>query len=354
MSRPPLKDVANLAGVSEPTVSRVLNGRAGVAEATRRRVVAALEGLGYGVPEAPRRMPRNAVGIISGEITNPVFPALTHEVSARLARHGIVSTIGVAATDTGTEEQYVEEFRRVDVDGIVFIAGRHSETGGDLGTYRRFADEQMPFVLVNGADTGLDVPHVWADEAIAARRAVEHLASLGHERIGCVLGSGRYVTTSRFIDGFTAALAGADLERRADDVVGTSFTLEGGRAGAHRLLGQGITGILCANDLMALGAIQAVERSGRTVPADVSVIGYDGTDMTATTSPPLTTLRQPFADMGDIIADALVSEIDGTCRFRDRYVFEPELVVRGSTGPPRTGSDPRLEHALRDKKATAH
>ncbi len=333
MNRPPLREVARRAGVSEPTVSRVLNGRTGVASATRHRVVEALESLGFTEVPEPGSPRRGAVGVICGELTNPVFPAIAHTIIERLARHDLVATLGVATTDLFGEERYVEEFLAVGVDGIVFVAGRHAELPADLQLYRDLVDREIPIVLVNGGETALPVPHVWSDEGIAAQRGVEHLSALGHTRIGCVLGSRRYRPTHRFIEGYERAMGALGLE--LIPIVETAFTLEGGRAGARRLLSDDVTGLICANDLMAMGAVAAARTSGRSVPADVSVIGYDGTDSFATTDPPLTTLRQPFADMGDMVAEALRSEIIGARRFRDHYVFAPELVARASTGAAR-------------------
>lgn len=318
--------------MSEPTVSRVLNGRHGVAERTRARVIQALSELGYTDVPSPGRVSRGAVGIISGELTNPVFSELTQRISERLARHDIVTSIGVASTDLLAEERYVEEFVNVGVDGLIFLTGRHAEFEGDLGIYERLVAQAMPFVLVNGSRTGLPVPHIVSDEEMAAGRAVDHLVSLGHRRIGCVLGTRRYVSAHRFEEGYDRALARHEIQRPDVAMVETAFTFEGGRAGATRLLSNGLTALICGNDLMALGAVQAARSLSLAIPGEVSVVGYDGTDFTATTEPPLTTLRQPFGDMGEMVADAMVSEINGTHRYRDTYLFVAELLARRSTG----------------------
>ncbi len=330
--RPPLRDVARRAKVSEPTVSRVLNGREGVAPATRDRVLAALTEFGYTAVPKPAKTRRGAVGIVSAELTNPVFPLLVHEVVERLARHGVVATVGVAATGLASEERYVEEFGESGVDGIVFIAGRHAEQGADLTSYERLIDKGIPIVLVNGGPVPLPVPQIRCDETQAAQRAMEHLIALGHRRIGCVLGPTRYLATARFITGYERAAARAALDVSADTIAHSVFTYEGGRAGATRLLDQDVTAMICGNDLMALGAIGACRARGLVVPADVSIVGYDGTDFTATADPPLTTMRQPFTDMGELVADALVAQIEGSNRYLDTYVFSPELLARSTTG----------------------
>lgn len=326
MNRPPLKDVAALAGVSEPTVSRVLNGRIGVAESTRHRVIAALETLGYrDVPE-PRAVRRNVVGIICGDFLNPVFATFVHHISTDLGRKGYLTTVAVTDRDLVTEERCIAELVDTSVDGAIFIGGRHAEVDGDLTHYCDLAASGFASVFVNGHDTGIHAPHVRCDEQAAARRAVDHLIGLGHTAIGCILGSSRFIPTRRFVDGYRQALGAAGIDEPDEAIVETAFTLEGGRAGATRLIERGITAVIAGNDLMALGASLAAAAHG-----PLAIIGYDGTDMTAFTSPALTTVRQPFEDMSQLISDAIVSEIDGSHRFRDHYVFEPQLMVRESS-----------------------
>jgi LacI family transcriptional regulator, repressor for deo operon, udp, cdd, tsx, nupC, and nupG len=332
MIRPPLKDVASLAGVSEPTVSRVLNGRLGVAPTTRARVIAALSQLGFdGVPE-PRSERRDTVGIVCGDFLNPVFPAFTHHISFELGRRGYLTTIAVTDRDLVPEERCVTELTGYGVDGIVFLGGRHAELDGRLDHYRELSANGMPVVLVNGIATDLPVPHVRCDEGAGARKAVTHLIRLGHRRIGCVLGAARFIPTVRFIEGYHDTLTAHGIDEPEGAIVDAPFTLEGGRAATRRLLERGFTAMICGNDLMALGAVLAAAsfEGGRR---DVSVVGYDGTEFTTHTSPPLTTLRQPFEDMSRLVCDAIMSEIDGTNRFRDHFVFEPQLLARESTHP---------------------
>lgn len=327
--RPPLKDVAALSGVSEPTVSRVLNGREGVAEPTRQRVVAALAELGYTEIPEPQPTRRHVVGLVCGEFTNPVFATFVHHISTALGRTGHLTMVAVTDRAATSEQRCIDELERAGVDGIIFIGGRHSEVDGDRTPYHRLFAAGRPMAFVNGAPTGIASPHIWCDEQAGARKAVNHLISLGHRSIGCLLGSPRYVPTERFIAGYRSEMAAHGLSEPDGAIVDATFTLEGGRAGATRLLDRGITAMIAGNDLMALGAILA-SRSHPTA-GRVSVIGYDGTEFTAFTDPPLTTLRQPFADMAELVADAIVAEIDGSHRFRDRFMFEPHLVVRDST-----------------------
>lgn len=323
-----------LAGVSEPTVSRVLNGRLGVAAATRQRVIAALGQLGFDRVPEPRPARRNAIGIVCGEFLNPVFPTFVHHISFELSRRGYLTMIAVTDRDLVPEERCITELVDANADGIIFIGGHHAETDGRLDHYRDLFEGGTPVVLVNGTATDLPVPHVRCDEEAGARKAVTHLIRLGHRTIGCLLGAQRYIPTKRFIDGYRATLAAHGIAELAGAIVDAPFTLEGGRAGATRLLERGCTAMICGNDLMALGAVLAASSAG-TSHTDVSVVGYDGTEFTTHTHPPLTTLRQPFEDMARLVCDAIISEIEGTNRFRDHFVFEPQLLSRESTHPPR-------------------
>lgn len=332
MVRPRLRDIAALANVSEPTVSRVLNGRPGVADPTRDRVVDALNQLGYhSHPPKATATRRGVVGIVCGEFSNPVFATWVHHIADRLGRSRLLATVAVTDPTLNPEERCVDELLESRVDGIIFIGGRHAELDGDLNHYQRLVDNGVPMVLVNGRETGLPVPHIRCDEALAAEKAVSHLVQLGHETIGLLLGGGDYIPTHRFKEGYARTLASAGLQPPDGAVAETFFTLEAGGAGARRLIANGVTAVLAGNDLMALGAIKAARSAGLCVPTEFSVIGYDGTDFTGFTNPALTTLRQPFEDMSELISEAIRSGIDGTNRFNDSYVFSPVLVARDST-----------------------
>jgi DNA-binding LacI/PurR family transcriptional regulator len=191
----------------------------------------------------------------------------------------------------------------------------------------------MPVVMVNAGVDGLGFPHISTDDAVAVEQAYGHLRSLGHERIGLVLGPEDHVPSRRKLSA-VARFAGWT----ADDewlVERTSFSMESARLAATRLIERGVTGMICASDVLALGSIRAARRLGRDVPRDVSVVGYDDSALMTCTDPPLTTVRQPIEMMGQAAVDLLVNQIEGSGVRPDELLFEPELVVRGSTGPVR-------------------
>ncbi|WP_229734419.1 LacI family DNA-binding transcriptional regulator [Cellulomonas carbonis] len=337
-----LKDLAEQAGVSTATVSRVLNGKAGVSSQTRKSVLAALDVLGYDRPEKLRTRSEGLVGLIVPELTNPVFPALAQSIENSLAERGFTPLLCTQSPGGTTEDEYVEMLIEHGVDGIVFVSGRHADTSASDDRYQRLRSRGLPIVLVNGFAEGVDAPAVSVDDTVAVELAWRHLVSLGHERIGLAIGPDRYIPARRKLAAFTAALRrrdpGADV---AEHVVTTLFTVEGGQAAGGELIDSGHTAIICASDLMALGAIRAARSRGLAVPEDVSVVGFDDSPLIAFTDPPLSTVRQPVTGMGEAAVSALVSEISGTRVPRTELLFHPELIVRGSTGVARPYAERR-------------
>ena len=254
--RPRLRDVAERAGVSEATVSRVVNARPGVAERTRRDVLAAIDALGYeptGIPPAPSSRP--LAGIIVPELDNPVFPTFAMAIEARLARHGFTSVIGSATIEGTHETEFLATLTDRGAAGVVIVSGLNADTTGEHGHYRDLVEGGTALVLVNGPVEGLDVPCVCADDVAAAALGVRHLVDLGHERIGFAAGPLRYVPSQRKLDGYRRGVEAAGLQADDDLVVETVYSVEGGQVAMTRLLERGATGVLAGSDLMAIGAM---------------------------------------------------------------------------------------------------
>jgi DNA-binding LacI/PurR family transcriptional regulator len=217
------------------------------------------------------------------------------------------------------------------VSGVVFAGGHFAEQAAPHDHYRLLRSRGVPVVLINAAIDDLDFPCVSTDDVTAAGQAYTHLASLGHQRIGLVVGPEDHVPSRRKIAGFTGRSAGSALVEHA------LFSLEGGQAATTRLLRHGVTGVICGSDVLALGAVRAIRRAGLSVPGDVSVVGYDDSAFMNCTDPPLTTVRQPIESMGKAAVALLVNQIENMAVYPEELLFEPELVVRGSTGRPGQG-----------------
>ncbi|MEV1018792.1 LacI family DNA-binding transcriptional regulator [Streptomyces sp. NPDC050264] len=330
-----LADIAAQAGVSEATVSRVLNGKPGVAAATRQSVLAALDVLGYERPVRLRRHSAGLVGLITPELENPIFPALAQVVVQALTRQGYTPVLATQTPGGSTEDELTEMLVDRGVSGIIYVSGLHADTTADTRRYERLRGQGVPFVLVDGFSSAVAAPFISPDDRAAARLAVTHLVSLGHTRIGLALGPRRFVPVQRKIEGFVRAmkelLALAPDEVEHDLVQHSLYTLEGGQAAAAALLDRGCTAVICASDMMALGAVRAVRERGLDVPTDVSVVGFDDSPLIAFTDPPLTTIRKPVHAMGQAAVNTLLEEVGGTPAPHSEFVFMPELVVRGST-----------------------
>jgi DNA-binding LacI/PurR family transcriptional regulator len=275
------------------------------------------------------------VGLIVPELQNPIFPALAEVVGGALAQRGFNA---VLCTRTGSmsEAEYVDMLLDRQVSGMVFAGGQYAEADAPHEHYLRLLKRRLPVVLVNAAADHLDFPRVSTDDAVATEQAHGHLVSLGHERIGMILGPSDHMPSLRKLAAYEAA---THRQNGASPLVErTMFSLEGGQAAASRLIRAGATGIVCASDPLALGAIRAVRRAGLRVPTDVSVVGFDDSAFMNCTDPPLTTVRQPIEAIGRSAVAMLTGQMEGSAVPVEELIFEPELVVRGSTGPaPSTG-----------------
>lgn len=337
--RPKLAEVAELAEVSEATVSRVLNGRPGVAETTRRRVLDVVGDLGY--RDVPTRAGTSAVvGIVTPELENPVFALFAQYLQTHLANRGMLPVVCSSTSETVNEQDYLDHFLSSHAAGAIVVNGRYAQPEVGYDPFLAIRDRGLPLVLINGIHGPSPLPAVAVDLKAAAAAAVRHLVTLGHQKIGMVIGPIRYSTSLDMIEGFRRA-AGR-LGVRSDETVisETVFTFEGGQAGSAQLLEAGATGIIAANDLMAAGVISAIRTRGRIVPDDVSVIGFDGTPVMSYPSLRLTTMRQPVDRMAAAATALLSDAIDGN-GFSQTQVFAPELVVGRSTGPVVSAVTPR-------------
>jgi DNA-binding LacI/PurR family transcriptional regulator len=338
-----LAEVARKVGVSEATVSRVLNGKPGVSDSTRRAVLTALDVLGYERPTLLRGVRARLVGLVMPELQNPIFPALAEVVGGALVQLGFTPVLCTRTAGGLTEAEYVTMLLDQQVSGVVFCGGLSVEE------YRQLLGRGVPVVLLNaavdyagfaqerqGPGHGPMVlfPQVSSDDAAAVEQAFEHLVVLGHRRIALMVGPAHHTPSRRKVAAFTRLVARAGLD--APGRIGHAlFSFEGGHAVAGELVEAGATALICGSDILALGAVRAARRAGFTVPGDVSVVGFDDSALMNYTDPPLTTLRQPIESMARAAVTLLVNQIDGNAPTPKELLHEPELVVRGSTGPHR-------------------
>ncbi|WP_299451152.1 LacI family DNA-binding transcriptional regulator [uncultured Serinicoccus sp.] len=337
-SRGRLADLAAYAGVSEATVSRVLNDKPGVAVATRQAVLTAVDVLGY---ERPSKLSRNSaglVGLITPELTNPVFPMFAQSIETQMAAAGFTPVLCTQTPGGVHEDEYVQMLLDRGVSAIVFVSGYHADSRAAIDRYTALRERGLPIALVNGYREGIDATFISHDDHASMRLAVRHLRDLGHTRIGFATGPARYVPVQRRIEGFRAAMAdldgsdGVDLDEL---ICTTLFSVEGGAAAGRQLIEAGATGIVCGSDVMALGVMRAAQQLGLSVPEDLSVVGGDDVPFMTFVDPPLTTVRMDVMGMAEAAVTAVLEEIAGEPVDRREYLFDPELILRESTGPVR-------------------
>ncbi len=334
---PNIRDVARLAGVSHQTVSRALNDSPNVRAATRDRVLAAIEQLGYRPNEAARALSTKRsrlIGVLStqGQHYGPSKSVQAIETAAREAGYRL-TTSNIAAVDADAIRAGLDALVAQSVEAIVVVAPqvRTVEAIRDLSI-------AVPFVTLEA--TGLDPLHgLSVDQVGGARLAVRHLVELGHERIAHLAGPLDWIEARARVAGFEAELAASELG--AGTVLEGDWTADAGYRLGRELLSvrreDAPTAVFAANDQLALGVLHAASQLGLRVPHDLSVVGFDDMPEAAHFQPPLTTVRQDFTEIGRRAMARLVSALGGEDAPADALIL-PELIVRESTAPPRTGS----------------
>uniref|UniRef100_UPI0036F32858 substrate-binding domain-containing protein n=1 Tax=Fodinicola feengrottensis TaxID=435914 RepID=UPI0036F32858 len=293
-------------------------------------MLTALDVLGYERPTQLRGERAKLVGLVVPELQNPIFPAFADVMGNALAQRGFTPVLCTGTAGGVSEADHVDLLLQQHVSGVVFAGGLYTQACAPHQHYRTLLDRRLPTVLVNAAVDGLDFPRVSCDDAVAAEQALGHLLALGHRRVGLLLGPPDHVPSQRKLAAFRERTAEAGIPALVEHAM---FSLEGGQAAATRLLRSGVTAVICASDPLALGAIRAVRRAGMRCPTGVSVIGYDDSSLMTCVDPPLTTIRQPIEAMGYAAVELLATQLAGGHVPTEELLYEPELVVRGSTAP---------------------
>ncbi len=330
-----LRDVADRAGVSVATASRVVSGSAAVRPATRDRVERAVRDLLY-VPPG-RVEPSGAIGLLVPEFGNPVFAALAQAMETRATAAGFATILCNTAGSAERELDYVHMLLERRVEGMVFICSEITDVRGEHLHYVKLLEQGARLVFVNGASESLPVTSVGVDERASGRIATEHLLELGHRRVGFVAGDAVARATREKARGREDALAAAGVDTPPNGFH-DGFTVEGGRRALGAMLdstdGERPTGVICSNDLMAIGAMQEALARGLSVPGDLSIVGFDGIEAATWTQPALTTVEQPIGEIAETAVEALRALVDDPEQKLPTYVFRPQLRVGGTTAPP--------------------
>jgi LacI family transcriptional regulator len=332
-----IRDVARLSGVSPMTVSRVINESERVSPDTRRRVEAAIAELGYVPSRLARGLSRQRTGtiaVIVPDVANPFFTLIVR-AAEEVARRGDYRVILCdTRADLTVERDVIGEMIAHRVEGIV-IAPVSDRSSGHL---RRLARFGLPFVLIDRTVAGVDADAVLGDSVGGARELVEHLVSLGHRRIGLVVESDEVSTARDRRAGYEAALTAAGIPLDPELVAHATVEPRGGFEGMRRLLDleRPPTAVFTVNNLVAVGAIEAVRASGLEVPDDVALVCFDDIEYASRLYPFLTAMEQPAETFGTLGAQLLLERIEGRGPERARVVVLPgTFTVRKSCGASR-------------------
>jgi LacI family transcriptional regulator len=321
-------DVARLAGVSQPTVSRALRGDPRVAEKTRQKVLLAAADLGYVTSELGRSLATRSTRQIAmvADLRNALYPALVEPLHDRFAEHGLrMVLLAERGDDRATYERVLDR----SVDGVVLTT---TSIGSSLS--KGLLDRRLPFVELNRLSGLRKVDGVTADNRGGAADVARLLLSRGHSRIAAVFGSNQASTSRDREAGFRAALGEAGVDLPESRVAHGGFGYEDGERGFAEVTASRHrpTAVFCFGDLVAVGALNQARRSGLSVPRDVAIVGFDDIAMAAWPCFDLTTARADLSGMAMAAADVLVRRLGGDESPARTQVFPTELVLRGTHG----------------------
>ncbi len=329
-----MKDVARRAGVSLGTVSNVLNHPDRVAPGSLRKVQAAIDDLGFIRNESARQLRAGSSRVVAYlvlDLRNPFFADVASGAEEVIAKDDLALLLCNSNEDVGRERSYVTLLEQQRIRGLLITPVDGERTGAHWLRKRG-----TPVVYVDRIVDDVEGCSVSVDDHLGGSLAVAHLLELGHTRIAYVGGPADLAQVSDRRAGAHAAIAARGLPPESLVEIEThALTTAAGRLAGQRLLGlpapERPTAAFCANDLVALGLLQQIISTGRSVPKDLAIVGYDDIEFAAAAAVPLTSVRQPRRRMGRRAARLLLDESNNPDHVHERVVLKPELIVRRST-----------------------
>jgi len=327
-----MKDVAKEAGVSYTTVSHVINGTRFVKPETEKRVQDALEKLDYrpnSVARSLRIGSTKTIGLIVPDASNLFFAEISRKIEDLGFKLGYSVILGNSDNDSKKQTNYINTLIAKQVDGVIFIA-----TGGDVEVLESLHKNNIPVVIADR-----DVPLEFADVVLldnetAGYEATKHLLDLGHKCIACITGPNYLSSSSKRVIGYKRALKEFGIPVNPELVRSSNFRFDGGMSTMTDLLESDCkpTAVFVLNDMMAIGAMAAIRKAGMSIPEDFSIVGFDDIELSSITTPPLTTIAQPFDNLAKQTIELLVGRIQGDCGDdHKRIILSAELIEREST-----------------------
>jgi DNA-binding LacI/PurR family transcriptional regulator len=326
-----MKEVANLAGVSISTVSRVINENIPVDESTKKRVLDAIDQLNYKpnlLAKGLRVKSGNLIGFIVPEISLHPFVNLINSIEEYVVSKEFNLIIANTKNDPNVEEMQIDRLIRRNVDGVVIT--RVSDESRVIDIIDR---SNIPFVVVDRELEMQESLSVVLDNYKAGRLAARHLLELGHREFACITGPLKIKLCRERLKGFENTLAENDIEFSKERIFEGNFKFNSGIKGMEHFLMHHvpITALWAQNDLMAVGCLKALHHKGIRVPEDISLMGMDDLEIARMITPTLTTIKQPFKQMSKDAVDMLLRKKSGQEVKPTKIVLQPQLIKRGST-----------------------
>jgi DNA-binding LacI/PurR family transcriptional regulator len=333
-----MKDVARLAGVSISTVSRVINGSLPVVEETRVKVEKAIRQIDFKpnlVARGLRMKSAKLIGIVVPELQHETFTSFIKFAEESAEAQGYNLVIGSTNTNPDTEERFIDNLIRRNIDGIIF-----SRVSDKSRVLRLIERTKIPAVIIDRSLEREDIPSVVMNNYGAGVMAAEHMLSLGHRRFACITGPIDIAINRERLSGFRERLVKGGGRLDESCVFEGNFKFESGGRGVDCLLdcGADFTALWAQNDYMAIGAMNRLIARGRLVPGDVSLMGLDNIEHSWMIKPALTTIAQPFKEMCARAVDLIIRMSRKESVDHTRIVLDPELVVRETTAAPRNSA----------------
>lgn len=337
MAKVTIKDVALKAGVSTTTVSHVLNNSRYVEPKTKEKVLEAVKTLDFKINNAARSLragKSNTIGLIIPDASNLYFAEYARKIEDFGFKAGYSVIICNSDNEKEKEKAYIDTLVSKQVDGVVFISA-----GGYSENIQVFKEKNIPVVFADRDVHSEFADVVLLDNEQGAFDATSYLIKNGHTIIGCITGPNYLSSSEQRFRGFVRALNDLNVSFFPDLVTSGKFTISSGFTSFEILYQKKLkpTAIFVFNDMMAIGAINNAISKGLSIPKDISIIGFDNIELSATIRPSLTTIEQPIETMAQAVIDLLIERIQAENKFFDgRKVFFPgSLIVRESTGKPK-------------------
>ena len=322
-------DVAKEAGVSIATVSKVINKTGRISQSTRDKVQEAMKRLNYQpsvVASALTGKRTNTIGLLLPDISNPFFSEIARNIEDRAQERNMSVIMCSTDYNADKEEKYIELLQRKQVDGFIVASGFKNKN-----LLETLLKQNIPLVMLAQDEPSLNITMVSVDDYQGGYEATSHLLSLGHTDIAVIAEKVR--SSDLRINGYRDALLNYGVSFIEDNIFKTVASISNGRKYALDLLDRRKkpSAIFACNDLIAVGVIQGARERGMNIPDDLSIIGFDNTILATITVPGLTTVAQPIEKMGRKIVDLIVEEINEENTVRERVLFMPNLILRGTT-----------------------